>query len=1483
MKFIKYWIILSMLCIFLSIPSVFTILSSADQPENCEPGHYIYCKDRFLSSQFFKDLNGPIISWIKGLSIYTEKHIAMYEKMDGGIHYFIHSTFPAGVHRSSAFLMGINYDVLDYYYVINASSDDREFAVEWAEIAEVEKLDYQTELGEYTVLMVNYDIWDAPWYLPIGPDWNAHRVQCAELVWAGYMKNGNGINICPDTTLVDEARSDSWYEKVWYGTVIDRARTPNPEVDPFTPLDPPISESHVVGYVDASFPADDPDNNQWTTIQKGIDGLSSFDTLIIKSGTYNEDIVIDKSLVIEGEDRESTILEGSITMSCILDYELPRNRDNDWLKFLNMTGNEVLMHFNNDSSVGEDYLNLTNVYEYAKKGYNGTYNGVTWNTSTPKGIGSFDFDGNNDYINMSCIPAFAGENVTVSAWITWDGGTGTLDPIISQLDNQDDGYCLYVNSSTNKPTFRLNNTEVESSNVLNVGWHNIVGTHNETTLSIFVDGENVGNTAKVGVGVEKFAFIGFDNSSDYFKGTIDEIAVWNRTLSVDEIARLYKLSYGISISNLTIKNSSIGVSLANCSEIYNCNLINHTIGIDVDNKTSIFIYNVSISECDVGIQINNSYPVIYDDCTELIVIGEYNITSSVGIYVNSSSNVGIYWSDFNCSDINLEFNDCNISTISVGNCTAINNTNPDIVNLSGPILGDPNNSYTYYSCINESDGEQWWYQFDWGDGNTTDWIGPNLGNVTVNASHSWEEEGGYYVRIIAKDVFFNKTEKILLFKTETLPPLINSVENTPDIVGFGSTITITVNATDDKRGNWSGIQYVKVNISIPSSPPEERNFTMINIGGDTYQYNFSDTWFIGQYNYSIFVVDNAYNTNESSGHSFNVSAQATINVATLQDTYGSSEYINITDPPTSPEDYYLTGRGLDYNKYYDAVSGKDVLEVYTGPVNYQDETDDWVPIDCDLDVLNPFSFPYWFGYRAGNNKGLYSVYFKENIQESWPVAFAYDKSVIPTMDVVRTKLMGVGYLDPSSDWSYEYLQSVQSSTGQINGNSATYEDVFTGTDVVWTYGNTGLKEEIIISNITRNLLQDNPPSDFGLSNDDSYLVFITRLDYQNLDMYDSSGMLTGNVTITEGGVDFKDALGEFKCALPLGEAYELNDPLNSQRLTYRIIQYNGNYYLLSGLKVTDLNEMTFPVIIDPTLSVKSSTSDGYIYKTSSTYNSAWASSTGSVMDTSTFIYLGQNRASGFPSGYTYYIYRSFLHFNTSELPSNAYIDNATLSIYKYADYSTTDFDITIQDGQPTYPHDPLQTGDYNKNYYDGNYGTLNTASYINGRNNITLTNYSCLTKEGMTKLCLRSSRDISGTSPTGYEYIGFYSREKVGVLNYNPMLVIEYRNQSKIVNTGSTNISGYLLIQVQFYNETLEDWVIDNDTINETAPRTINVSNQLALDYNLFNGMVSTDDLVNGDGTYRVYAAFCDPDGDVLICDDESLLEAWYEFEVDTS
>jgi hypothetical protein len=113
-----------------------------------------------------------------------------------------------------------------------------------------------------------------------------------------------------------------------------------------------------------------------------------------------------------------------------------------------------------------------------------------------------------------------------------------------------------------------------------------------------------------------------------------------------------------------------------------------------------------------------------------------------------------------------------------------------------------------------------------------------------------------------------------------------------------------------------------------------------------------------------------------------------------------------------------------------------------------------------------------------------------------------------------------------------------------------------------------------------------------------------------------------------------------------------------------------------------------------------------------------------------------------------------------------------------------------------------------------------------------------------------------------------------------PKLVIMYRNQSKIKNTGSTAIKGYLLIQVQFYETgkgVAPRWVVDNDTVNETSPRTINSGSQLALD-TIFNGKIRVSNLQHGAGTYRVYTAFRDPEGNILKTNSGIELKAWWQF-----
>jgi hypothetical protein len=108
--------------------------------------------------------------------------------------------------------------------------------------------------------------------------------------------------------------------------------------------------------------------------------------------------------------------------------------------------------------------------------------------------------------------------------------------------------------------------------------------------------------------------------------------------------------------------------------------------------------------------------------------------------------------------------------------------------------------------------------------------------------------------------------------------------------------------------------------------------------------------------------------------------------------------------------------------------------------------------------------------------------------------------------------------------------------------------------------------------------------------------------------------------------------------------------------------------------------------------------------------------------------------------------------------------------------------------------------------------------------------------------------------------------------------------QSKIVNSGMYPLQGCLLVQVQFFNTTTQQWVKSCDVYNWTDPDVFKAGQQVALD-TIFNGYADTTSLIAlyGYGMYRVYAALRDQNGHVYVLDDETKLEATWNFTITSS
>ena len=760
----------------------------------------------------------------------------------------------------------------------------------------------------------------------------------------------------------------------------------------------------------------------------------------------------------------------------------------------------------------------------------------------------------------------------------------------------------------------------------------------------------------------------------------------------------------------------------------------------------------------------------------------------------------------------------------------------------------------------------------------------------------------------------NEKRYYSMYLSYSTKPTIENASITKESIGLGENVTISA----DAYHKYSGVLLVLTEVEYPDNT--SLCYIMENPENNTYQFTFDDTWTVGQYNYTIWAYDRLARANNLATENFTISANATMSICTLKDSYGSNESLNITDPPP--------GEG-------------------SSPVGYKLFDNDTV-----LHIWNNYD-SYYFNTTSGIQlTNHYDEYWSHNVMmlgyynnDEWNLVYRTDELTGFTQDIEtdNTTFVNVTYWKNLTYQGYDFRLSIRYNLEIDDFELAVIPYIKNLGDAI-PY-NLGFAWEIKDIRIDNDTLNDQ----IRVNNTEYLLNQTLDIVYTNL----SKPVYIFNDTTNET---------EFIGYTPIQYFYleNLYNGYSNKTLVLRwdesldyVVrvksrdgQYNAPVTL--GIKIGTLavdqekhTEMFWHDSL--TLYERYTTQNSSMTAFRPIYDDSWAAQTFTVGNTGAneSHYIGRVKLDLIgPPRAAYGNLTVGIRATSSGLPTGDDLTNGSITnvddggwyeiaLNPYVLSSSTTYAIVAYEPDATITNAVMWRSDWG----DANYTGGSMCSSTDGGENWT-ENEDCdfwfeeygvifpvisnpVPSDNSTNvstfptLSINVSHEdnelmnITWLSNSSGSWLPFGSNSSVGDGAYSQVFSNATVNgqwwywkvnvsdgtdyvvsdvyrfytgvQSKISNMGSTNISGYLCVIMEYYKETSGNWTYDFTVIDGNLI-TVNSSEEFGIE-TVFNGLLNTDYLSYGNGTYRVYAALYDPYGDVLVCDDDTKLEATYEFE----
>jgi hypothetical protein len=194
-----------------------------------------------------------------------------------------------------------------------------------------------------------------------------------------------------------------------------------------------------------------------------------------------------------------------------------------------------------------DTINGTTTPDASGKGHDATLvNGPTGTTG--RSGSALHFNGSNQYVDTGASILDTASDYTVSAWVKLDSAGGAFATAVSQDSAKGSSeFFLQYSGADGRFAFSSVGNRALASTAPQTGvWYHLVGVRDsvDQQLRLYVDGQLAGTTGYCpGAAATGHTVIGRgqfnDAMVDFWRGDLDQVHVYDRALSADEIQQLY--------------------------------------------------------------------------------------------------------------------------------------------------------------------------------------------------------------------------------------------------------------------------------------------------------------------------------------------------------------------------------------------------------------------------------------------------------------------------------------------------------------------------------------------------------------------------------------------------------------------------------------------------------------------------------------------------------------------------------------------------------------------------------------------------------------------------------------------------------------------------------------------------------------------------------------------------------------------------------